>query len=451
VPRRNQYLLLFALLTSLVCYHRAGGAHGRHYGAMADAFITAMSEIHDRYLYTPAEHEDPAKHAEFERKLFEGALGGMVSQLEDRNSAFMGQKETKKFREELEQKFGGIGIEVSWDRESNTLTVLSPIVGTPAYEMGMTAGDKILKIDDDSTADLTLPDAVQRLRGMPGEAVRLTVLHEGESEPVELSIRRAIINVDTVLGDVRRADGTWDFVLQAAPQFGYIRITHFGEKTTDEVHHALAELRSTGVKGLIIDLRGNPGGLLKSANDLCNQFLSSGVIVTTQDRDRRIIEKYEADGTAAYTDWPIAVLIDDNSASASEIVAACLQDHDRAVIVGQRSYGKGTVQTPIELEGGQSILRLTIAGFWRPNDKNIHRKDLAKETDEWGVSPTPGYEVKPDDDLAVAIAKQRRRRDALPPKNESADDETIVDPVLEKALEYLRAETVEKPQPAKAA
>lgn len=431
MPRRNQYILLLSLLAAVVCYHRAGGAHGRHYGPMAEAFVTALSDIRDRYLY-PTD----------ERELFEGAMRGMLEQLNDRNSAYMGAAQTRKFREELGQAFGGIGIEVTWDRETGALTVLSPIFGTPAYEKGMMSGDKILQIDDESTKGFSLQDAVDRLRGEEGEPVRLTVLHEGAAEPVELTITRAIINVDAVLGDVRRADGNWDFRLQAAPEFGYVRITQFGEKTSEEFHKALAQLRKAGVKGLILDLRGNPGGLLNAANDVCNQFIRQGTIVTTRDRTGRIIDQYDADGGAKFTDWPLAVLVDGDSASASEIVSACLQDHQRAVVVGERTFGKGTVQAPIELEGGKSMMRLTIAGFWRPNGKNIHRRDDDGETDQWGVSPSPGYEVKLDDEQRLAVAQERRRRDALPAvKNAPPGESQVVDPQLHKALEYLRKQT----------
>lgn len=432
MPRRNQYILLLALLAAVVCYHRAGGAHGRHYGPMAEAFVTALSDIRDRYLY-PTD----------ERELFEGAMQGMLEQLHDRNSAYMGQDDTREFREQLGQEFGGIGIEVTWDRETGALTVLSPIVGTPAYDAGMMSGDHILKINDESTEGFSLPDAVRRLRGKPGEEVRLTVLHEGAPEPVELMIRRAIINVDTVLGDARRPDGSWDYRLQAAPEFGYVRITQFGEKTTDEFHRALDQLRKDGVKGLILDLRGDPGGLLNAANDVCDQFLKQGTIVTTRDRTGQVIDQYDATGGAKFTDWPLAVLVDGDSASASEIVSACLQDHHRAVIVGERTFGKGTVQAPIELEGGKSMMRLTIAGFWRPSGKNIHRRDDAKEIDEWGVSPTNGYEVKLDDEQRLAVAKERRGRDTLPPANGGARaaEPSVVDPQLQKALEYLRKQT----------
>jgi carboxyl-terminal processing protease len=330
--------------------------------------------------------------------------------------------------------------------------VQNALVGTPAFEKGLEQGDKILKINDESTEKLTLKDAVNRLRGKIGEPVRMTILHPGAKDPVEVTITRAKIKINAVLGDRRRDDDTWDYVLESDPEFGYIRITQFGEKTFAEFQAALEQCREKHVKGLILDLRGNPGGLLEAAKDVCDQFVKQGVIVRTKDRDQKIIEEYQATGSAPYPDLPLVVLIDGDSASASEIVAACLEDHDRAVIAGQRSYGKGTVQTPIELEGGKSIMRLTIAGFWRPNDQNIHRRDDAKETDVWGVSPTKGYEVKLDDERRLELAKQRRKRDsARPGKNGAAGeakvDVKVDDPVIDKALEYLREKTgVAKPE-----
>jgi carboxyl-terminal processing protease len=437
VPRRNFHLLWITVVIAVVCYLRAGGTYGRRYGPMAEAFVTALHEIHDRYLYKTDE-----------RELFEGAMDGMVAQLKDRNSAYMGRDATREFREQIEQEFGGIGIEVSWDRETKSLTVMSPIVGTPAYEAGLVSGDKIVRINNESTEGFTLPDAVRRLRGKPGDEVRLTVVREGRKDPLELTIKRAIINVDTVLGDRRRADGTWDYVLESDPEFGYVRITQFGEKTTDEFERALKELSAAGVKGLILDLRGNPGGLLEAAKDVCDQFLKEGVIVRTKDRDQNIIEEYQATGKAPYAKLPLVVLIDGDSASASEIVAGCLQDHDRAAIVGERSYGKGTVQTPIELEGGKSMMRLTIAEFRRPNDKNIHRRDDAKEDAVWGIRPTPGYEVKLDDEKRLEIAKARRKRDSLRPENGNGDDAKIDDPVVEKGIEFLREKVDGKQPPA---
>jgi carboxyl-terminal processing protease len=442
MPRRNVYLLLAVIAVSIVCYLKADAEHRNRYGTMFNTFVTAMGEIREKHLYETDE-----------RKLFEGAMHGMVDQL-DPYSGYAGEDETREFRESLNQEFGGIGIEVSWDEKTKSLMVLSPIVGTPAYEKGMMSGDRILKINDESTEGFTLHDAVKRLRGKPGEPVRIAVAREGEEQARELEIVRATINVDTVLGDRRRADGSWNYVLEQAPEFGYVRITQFGEKTADELKRALEQLRGANIRGLIIDLRNDPGGLLTAATTICDQFVKQGTIVSVRDREGRDREKYLATGDAQYTDWPLVVLVNHFSASASEIVAACLQDHGQAIVVGERTWGKGTVQTPIHLEDGKSMLRLTIAGFWRPNGKNIHR-DPKKSTDKdtWGVSPDTGYEVKLDDKQAIEIAKQRRARDVLPRGGDAAPAAPkIDDPMVDKAVEYLLKETgLAVPPAAKAA
>lgn len=448
MSRRNMHLLMLILIVSLVCYHKADGVHRTRYGGMAETFVTALGDIHDRYLY-PID----------DRKLFEAAMEGLVSKL-DPYSGYDGEEKTRRFRESIGQEFGGIGVEVNWDRETNSLIVFSPMFGTPAFEKGLQPGDRILKIDDVSTDKIDLVKAVSMIQGKPGEIVRLTIVREGEATPRVIELRRAVIKVNSVLGDRRLPDGTWSYVLAEAPDIGYIRITQFGEKTADELPKALQQLRAEHVRGLILDLRNNPGGLLESAIEVCDQFVSQGTIVKTKDRNGIVTKLYEATGKAQYVDWPIAVLVNGSSASAAEIVAACLQDHDRAVIIGERTFGKGTVQSPIDLEGGKSMLRLTIAGFWRPSDRNIHRTEDAKETDVWGVSPSLGYEVKLDDQRIVDLAQQRRRRDVLPlpadvkpptvrrptraePEDGSVDVADPSDPVLEKALEYLRAKISE--------
>lgn len=428
MPRRNVYILFAVLLISLVCYHRADSENRNRYGSMFNTFVTAMSEIREKHLYETKE-----------RQLFEGAMRGLAGQL-DPYSGYDGEDDTRKFQSSLKQEFGGIGIEVSWDEKTKSLMVLSPIVDSPAYEKGIMSGDRILKINDESTEGLSINDAIKRIQGKPGEPVRITIVREGEEKPRELEIVRAKINVDTVLGDRRRADGSWNYVLEQAPEFGYLRVTQFGEKTVDEIKRALEQLREANIKGLILDLRNDPGGLLTAATKICDQFVKQGVIVSVRDREQREREKYLATGDAQYADWPLVVLVNHFSASASEIVAACLQDHERAIVVGQRTWGKGTVQTPIELENGKSLLRLTIAGFWRPSGQNIHRSQTATEQDVWGVSPTPGYEVKFDDKQAIEIAKQRRQRDILPRGgDDGATLPKVDDPMIDKALEYLRS------------
>ncbi|MCE9603610.1 MAG: PDZ domain-containing protein [Planctomycetia bacterium] len=402
MPRRNLHILFLIFVVSFVCYHRADSAHRSRYGSMFDTFVTALGDIKDRYLYEVDE-----------RKLFEGAMDGLVEKLGDPYSGYHGESETKEFREQLGQEFGGIGVEITLDRETKILSVLSPLVGSPAYENGMMAGDKILKIGDKETKGFTTHDAMRLLRGKPGEIVKLTILHQGETEPKEIEIRRAIINVDSVLGDRRSPDGKWDYTLAADPTIGYIRIAHFGEKTIEELRKALEQCRDKHVRGLVLDMRNNPGGLLTAANEVCDQFIKQGVIVTIRERGGRERERYEATGAAPYPDLPLAVLVNGDSASASEIVAACLQDNQRAIVVGTRTFGKGTVQTPIELEGGKSLLRLTIASYWRPSEKNIHRRPDAKEDEEWGVQPSPGYEVKLDEKTELTMMQRRRDRDIV--------------------------------------
>jgi carboxyl-terminal processing protease len=324
--------------------------------------------------------------------------------------------------------------------------VMSPLFGSPAYEAGILAGDQILKIDGQATQGLSLKDAVERLRGKLGEPVTLTVLHEGKKEPVDLTIVRAVIKVNTVLGDTRNADGSWNFFLQGRDRIGYLRITSFAENTADEMREALQWLVDHQMQGLILDLRNDPGGFLDKAVEICDMFIDSGVIVTTRRRHGEVCQTFEATGSGAHSGFPMAVLINKFSASASEIVAACLQDHNRAVLVGQRTFGKGTVQELIHLEAGQGVLKLTTASYWRPSGKNINRHKGAGEKDDWGVRPNPGYQVMIEGDALTKLALERVRRDVFQPTNgnraKASEEEslTTIDPQLAKAVEYVDAE-----------
>jgi len=287
--------------------------------------------------------------------------------------------------------------------------VVNPLFDTPASRAGVRAGDVILAIDGKDTATMSYRDAVQLIRGLPGEPVRLTLLHVGEEKPVDLVIQRAIIPIESVLGDARRADGDWSFQLQSDPRIMYVRVINFGENTVDELKQAL---RGKSMRALILDLRDNAGGLLDAAVGTCEMFLDGGTIVTIRGRDGEVRRTYEADGEPLLPkDVPLVVLVNHFSASASEIVAACLQDHGRAKIAGQRTWGKGTVQNVIPLEAGRAALKLTTASYWRPSGKNIHRLKDAPEEAEWGVRPDPGLEVKLTEEQADAVRQARRRRD----------------------------------------
>jgi len=271
----------------------------------------------------------------------------------DPYSAYIGPEQYAEFVATLEQKFGGIGIEVSHDPDSGVLTVTTPFADSPAFAAGIRAGDVILSIDGESTQGLEINDVVGRLRGSRG-VVQLTVLHKGETEPTDIAISRGVVPVASVLGDTRDDKTHWDYFLPGQDRIGYVRVTNFGENTVDEIKAALAWLAARDARGLILDLRNNSGGVFEQAIATCDLFLKSGRIVSTRGRNGDEIKSWDASGKAPYAHLPLVVLVNQRTASASEIVAAALQDQHRAIIVGQRSFGKGTVQNVIRLEGGRA-------------------------------------------------------------------------------------------------
>lgn len=437
MPRRNLFLLLTITLVSLVCHKKAESRYAR----MFDTFVEVMEQVQGKYLEEVGE-----------RQLFEGALNGMVDQL-DPYSAFYAPEDYTEFRQSIDQQFGGVGLEVIIDEKTRWLTVVSPLPSSPASASGVLPGDLILKIDGESTERFTVEEAAKRMRGEVGQPVTLTLLHEGTEQPVEITMNRAVIKVDTVLGDTRDSQGNWDFVLSRHDKLGYVRVSSFGDRTLDEIKKALAKLKARGIQGLVLDLRNNAGGLLTAGTGVCDQFISSGRIVTTRGRDKVDRDVFEASGHAQYTTWPMVVLVNHYSASASEIVAACLQDHGRALIVGERTWGKGTVQDIILLEDGKSSLKLTTASYWRPSNKNIHRGKKAKDEDAWGVLPNPGFEVKLTDEDIKQMLQQRREREKswARPNDPAASDaaDPLLDPQLKKAVEYLEQKLSRRPSVAK--
>ena len=391
--------------------------------------------------------------AQAKRKLVEDMVNGGLDHL-DPHSGFINEKQYKRFTLTNKGHFGGVGIQISMDRRNTgLLTVISPMVDTPAYEAGVLAGDVILKIDGKPTENMGVLEAVDLITGDPGTKVVLSILHEGSKDPVDLAMNRALIEVQTVLGDLRKSDNPkeWEFYLDKPNQIGYVRIISFTETTSTELRTVLGRLQKEGLRGLVLDLRTNPGGLLRSAVEVSRMFLNDGHIVSTKGRNQQE-EVYDAKpGTALFPpDFPVAVLIDRLSASASEIVAAALQDHQRAVVVGERSYGKGSVQNIIEMEGRRSALKLTTASYWRPSGKNIHRFPDSKDSDDWGVRPDPAFAITMNDEERIDYLYYRRDRDAIPGKTAALPLKTKVDKdkkkekkpfedrTLQKALEYIR-------------
>ena len=395
MPTRNLATLIICATISLLCYRTASR---NHYGGL---LASAIGEINQSFV-RPVD----------DRELFEGAMDGMVRQL-DPYSDYVSPKELLEFQEDLDQKFGGIGIVVEVNQDTKRLTVLSPLPDTPAAAAGMRAGDVIVAIDGQNTDGFQIMDAVELMRGTPGTTLVVTVRHPGATETVDMELTRAVIPIASVLGDVRKPDGTWRFTLEQDPRIGYVRVVSFGEKTATELQSTLGELK-TAVDGLIIDLRGNGGGLLNAAIAVCDLFIEEGLVVSIRGRDQNDWRDYTAgQNETLLPEMPLVLLINGYSASASEITAACLQDHGRAVVVGQRSWGKGTVQNVMPFEGGKSALKLTVATYWRPSGQNIHRHSDAEEGDSWGVSPNPGHEVEVDEDTFEKILRLRRRRDRV--------------------------------------
>jgi carboxyl-terminal processing protease len=343
------------------------------------------------------------------RELLESALEGMLQNL-DQHSSYINTGEWRQFRRQIEGKFGGIGIQVGLDQESGRLRVIAPMVGTPAYEAGILAGDQIVEIDGQSAEGMSPDKAAEVLMGRPGTDVKLSVLHEGSEDHESMTITRAIIEVPTVLGDRRKPNDQFDFMLDKDKKIGYVRVATFSQNTPEELKKALAQLKEEGANGLILDLRDDPGGLLSTAVEVSDLFLDKGEIVSTKGRNTPA-KRYDAQKDGLYEDLPMVVLINQNSASAAEIVSAALQDHKRAVIVGQRSYGKGSVQNLIDLDGGNSVLKLTVASYYRPSGENIHRFKNAKTSDKWGVSPDKGAEVKLPNSEFIRWFMARRDRD----------------------------------------
>jgi carboxyl-terminal processing protease len=295
-------------------------------------------------------------------ELINGAVKGMLRGL-DPHSAFMTKDEYAELQVDTKGAFGGIGIEIGIRDEM--LTVIAPIEGTPAFEAGIKAGDKILKIEDKLTKDMSLADAVKLMRGPRGTNVTVWIMREGFEQMKPFELTRAIIKIKSVRSRVLEEG------------FGYVRIAQFQESTSGDLEKALVELGSKEgeLKGLVIDLRNNPGGLLQQAVAVSNKFLKSGVIVSTKGRARGQDIEFDAKRAGTHSGFPVIIIVNGGSASASEIVAGALQDHNRAVVLGTPTFGKGSVQTIIPLADGSAV-RLTTSKYYTPSGRSIQAKGI---------------------------------------------------------------------------
>ena len=307
--------------------------------------------------------------------LVHGALKGMLNTL-DPHSEFMEPTKFEELKKDTEGELGGVGVVIQLSKEK-FLTVIAPIEDTPGFRAGIMTGDRILKIDGRTTEKFTLEDAVKKLRGEPGSDVTLTVLRPSNGQMKDYNLKRAKIKVDTV----KDINGKREFPL-SANHVGYVHLTQFGEHTADDLESALKKLESEGMKSLILDLRGNPGGLLDQAGRVCEKFLPRGqLVVSTEGRGATQKSEYHARGNGQHQNLPMVVLVNGGSASASEIVAGCLQDLQpitHAIILGEQTFGKGSVQSILPLPDG-SALRLTTAKYYTPSHRVIHEKGITPD------------------------------------------------------------------------
>ncbi len=361
-------------------------------------------------------------------KLIYGAIKGMLDTL-DPHTSFMDPAQYRDMKSETTGQFGGVGIEV--EVRDNVLTIMATIEGTPAAKAGLTTGDQILKIEETSTRGLSIDDAIARMRGKKGQPVKLTVGRKAWKEPHTLTLVRDIIKVENVT------------LKTLEPGYGYVRIKQFTENADRELADALDQLEKDTpdghLRGLVLDLRNNPGGLLDQAVRIADQFIDNGLIVRTEGKGGRVIDEEKAHQRGTRLGFPIICLVNGGSASASEIVAGALQDHKRAVIMGTQTFGKGSVQTVIELDDG-SALKLTIARYYTPSGRSIQEHGI---TPDVVVEKIHMADLKPDH-TDEPDKKERDLAGHLPnPQAARPPAQTVAaigdDFQLHTALDYLKA------------
>lgn len=365
------------------------------------------------------------------KDLVSGAIKGMLSSL-DPHSGYMSPEAFKEFQVETKGEFGGLGIQISM--KDGILTVIAPIEDTPAYKAGIKAGDKILKIDGESTKNMSIQDAVSKMRGPKGKPVTLNVFREGWTEPKDFPIVRDIIKIKSVKAKMLKDD------------IGYVKLTQFQEMTSDDLAKALRDLKEKGMKSIILDLRNDPGGLLNSAVDVSGQFLpAKKLVVYIKGRTGDKVEYFTDGDDPSYTDLPMVVLVNQGSASASEIVAGALKDWNRAVIVGVQTFGKGSVQTLIPLSDGAG-LRLTTAKYYTPSGVSIQNV---------GITPDIIVKLEAKDGKGISVIREKDLEGRL--ENEKhiqapADEDKVPlevsekdDLQLQRAIDALKTwEVIEK-------
>jgi len=385
----------------------AGSWMGRHLGVAAafaqdsdraDTYrlLTLFGDVFERVR---GEYVEPVN----DRDLIENAINGMLTGL-DPHSNYMNARAFRDMQVQTRGEFGGLGIEVTQD--NGYIKVISPIDDTPASRAGVKAGDLIVALDGKTVQGLTLNEAVDRMRGPPNSRIALTIRREGSDKPLELTMQREIIHIQVVKDHLEQGD------------IAYIRLTSFNEETDSGLKAALRRLKQASgdkLRAIVLDLRNNPGGLLDQAVAVSDDFLSQGEIVSTRARHPEDSQRWNAKGNDIADGLPIVLLINNGSASASEIVAGALQDHHRAVVVGTRSFGKGSVQTVIPLPGN-GAMRLTTARYYTPSGRSIQGLGISPDVKvEESRTDTPHFGPEREADLNHTLTNQGGTTQQPPP------------------------------------
>ncbi|GAA8102513.1 S41 family peptidase [Helicobacter pylori] len=358
-------------------------------------FTNVVTEIEKKYV-------DKISISEIMTKAIEGLLSNL-----DAHSAYLNEKKFKEFQAQTEGEFGGLGITVGM--RDGVLTVIAPLEGTPAYKAGVKSGDNILKINNESTLSMSIDDAINLMRGKPKTPIQITIVRKNEPKPLVFNIIRDIIKLPSVY--VKKIKET---------PYLYVRVSGFDKNVTKSVLEGLKA--NPKAKGIVLDLRGNPGGLLNQAVGLSNLFIKEGVLVSQKGKNKEENLEYKANGRAPYTNLPIAVLVNGGSASASEIVAGALQDHKRAVIIGEKTFGKGSVQMLLPVNKDEAI-KITTARYYLPSGRTIQAKGI---TPDIVIYPgkVPENENKfslKEADLKHHLEQELKKLDDKTPNSKEAD------------------------------
>jgi carboxyl-terminal processing protease len=449
MPKRNLFVLLVMIAVGGIAWlAREHTRHSHRFGEVLAAIEGGYIDRVDR------------------QSLFDAAMEGVFSQL-DEHSALVTSAGRQQLEAALDQEFGGVGLELAENPASRELEVVSPVFGSPAWRAGIAPGDRLVAIDGIATRELPLAESLRRLRGAAGTPVAI-VVDAAADEPNgprsrrTMTLVREVLRTESVLGDRRRADGSWDWEVEGEPGTWLVRITSFGARTADELRRALdaiADRRAAAgapAGGLVIDLRGNAGGLLSAAVEACDLLLDDGVIVSTRGRAASTagdvaIDVRRASRGKAVADMPLAVLVDGLTASAAEVMAACLQDHGRAVVVGSRTFGKGTVQSLLPLSDGSGLVKLTTSEYLRPSRANSHRRADDDAAATWGVSPDAGCEIMPTGRQIELTRQWRRIRDAVAPAGRSLPAGTATHAALPRQADVALAVAIDRVRPPRAA